>query len=184
MAYDEKFFAEATSAELKSFRSTLNMDEVSADQVAALDDLIVERTVNEKVQAALQQNEAKTRSKTLDEKAKKMWPELKDEKTDFYAAVNEYMEQNGADNPDSLLNAANAVGLEMGLQPAGREPVRTDPMKNIKGAKPTGSSVGEKGEEFLKKTEKVAKAFGNLIDMNDEKVRERVAQRAEENSDG
>ena len=182
MAYDEKFFAEATAAQLKEFRKTVNLEDADPMQVVALDELIMERMVDERVNGSLAQQRQKEQAKKLDQKAYQMWPELKDEKSDFYKAVNEYMEQHGADGAESLLHSANAVGLDLGLQPAGRTPGKGgDKSGKIKGGENYKEDT-KPDDAFFKKTEKIAKAFGNMIDLSDEKVRERIAARVEEDA--
>jgi hypothetical protein len=178
MQYDEKFFQSATAAELRQFKRTLNLEEVTESQLEALDDLIIERAVEEKYTKLTTAQEKKAKAKQMDEQAYKNWPELKDEESEFYKAVDTYMGEHGLDREDSLLAAANAVGLDMGLQPAGRRDAGGDPMGKIKPAKPTGATKKVE-DEFLSKTADVRRDLANLIPVGDEDFLERVAARAE-----
>ena len=178
--YDEKFFETASSEQLRQFRNTLNMEEVSADQLRQLDDLIVDRKVEERMTKLTADQQRLARAKELDAKAYKMWPELKDKDSEFYQTVNAMLEDNGDDSYDSLLNAANAVGLEMGLQPAGVRRNVGPGMEKIKGA--GSGEEPDSGKDFLKRTRHVAEAYKDLIDINKEGVAERIAARAEEGS--
>lgn len=109
--------------ELRTLRSGLPADS-DAGQVAALDSLIMERTIDDRARALVDAESKrftfKQREDSANETALERWPELR-QRGEFYAKVSQKLDSMGdianAD-PDAVLNAANNVGIEMGLSPA------------------------------------------------------------------
>ena len=109
--------------ELRNLRNSLPEDS-DAGQVAALDGLIMERTIDDRARALVEAESKrftfKQREDNANEVALERWPELR-QRGEFYAKVSQKLDGMGdianAD-PDAVLNAANNVGIEMGLSPA------------------------------------------------------------------
>ena len=118
-------FNTASSAQLKAFKKSLTLDEATTEQllqVEQLDELIIERMVDERMAGVEQKHLFREKAGKLDKKAHKDWPELADTKSDFAKKVNAFLEEagGGESDPAALLNAANSVGLDMGMVPSAR----------------------------------------------------------------
>lgn len=174
----------ATAAELRVFRRGLNLAEATPDQlrqVDELDDLIVDRLAEEKVAALESKMSFREKASKLDKKAYSNWPELNDPESDFAKKVNTYLEEMGGvdSDPVALFNAANAVGVDLGMVPAARrEPQGSDPTSKIKGGSGDAPTGTEPKTEFLDRTTKIAAHYADLIDLTNPEVRARLEERA------
>lgn len=175
---------EMTSAEMLAWKGKQDWTNAEPGVEDQLDAIIMQRSVDEKVDVAMHKVEQRNASASNDAKAVRDWPELKDKESHMYKGVLAELEKDpdSKDDPTAFRDAANRVGLEMGLLPEGFQPARSDgdPMGAIGGGE--GAPVDKNddtGEQFLKDTEKVAEAFSELIDLKDDKVRARIAARAE-----
>jgi len=171
---------EMSVPELKQLYSTLDDDNSSPEQRAALNDFIIEKMVDERVDAAMGRVEKVGKAKELDGIAKKRWPQLADLESDFAKRVEAELEARGdADsNPRALLDAANAVGYELGEVPAGFKPSETS-RKNF-AIKPSGDpdAPGDGSAKFVDKHKNVFNRLmkeGYLKEADAEKINEKVA---------
>jgi hypothetical protein len=97
---------------------------VPKDQLAAFDEYVSERSIEEKVQSqvqAIQQQQQYAQAEVeANKQAVNRWPDLRDKSSAIYAKTNEILARMGdrADNdPRAVLNAANEAGIELGLAP-------------------------------------------------------------------
>jgi len=130
------------------------------------------------------------RGEKLDASARKRWPELDQEDSEFSRAVADRIELLGLmDDPTALYKISNEVGQEMGLQPSGtRGPgaAGTPPGKTDSGKDQNGDDGEDgSGQKFLKDTKNIREAFRNIqgIDVDDPKFLEGVANRVENPGD-
>ena len=175
----------ATSAQLIEWRDGQSWEDAPVGSKDQLDAIILQRALDEKVNVAMVNYKQKEIGRVNDEKALRDWPELKNKESEMYLLVQEEMDKNpnAIKDPNSFSAAALKVGIGMGLTPAGFTPARSgsDPMGSIGGGEGnSGDNGADVGQEFLKKTKDIGKAFEGLIDLTDEKVRARIAARAEE----
>lgn len=180
-----KPLSEYTAAELRDWRDAQTWDDANPGDLDKLNAIIMQTEIKEQVGAAVKDIEVKDAGRKLDEKALKDWPELQDKESPMYKKVEDELakDPHAMEKPSAFADAANRVGLEMGLTPAGFTPARgkDEPMEGIGG----GEGRGEKGEgsepgkEFLERTGKIAGAYSKLLDMSDEKTRAAVVANVE-----
>jgi hypothetical protein len=98
---------------------------IPADQKAAFDAYLIERKVDERVDAKLGKFESTSSFKQQEDKfnqtAYDRWPQLRQKGSEFYGIADRILSGMGkaADtNPRAVLDAANEAGLELGLAPA------------------------------------------------------------------
>lgn len=112
--------------ELRTLRRGLP-DDTPTDQVQQLDDYITDRAVEDKARELYRNESTRDQYARLErkanEKAMDRWPELRKRSGPFFAKVNQVLQDRGnfAENdPEAVLNAANEVGFQLGLTPAGK----------------------------------------------------------------
>ena len=173
----------ATSDQLKQWRDGQNWEDAPQGAKDQLDAIIAQRYTDESVAAAMGNYKRKETGRKNDEMALRDWPELRDKESDMYKAVTVELENDPSalEDPNAFANAARKVGLQMGLTPAGFTPAKSDGgMDAIGGGTGTAGREGvEPGQDFLDRTKDIAKTFGSMLDMNDEKVRAEIASRVE-----
>lgn len=178
-----------TAAQLQAMRAQIKEEDLDAAQKVALrqlDALIAQKVAEEAIDRREAAAEFRARATKLDAKAKALYPELKDDKTEFSKRVNEYLEAMGTatTDPGALLNAATLVADELGI-----EPVTTKAPKIMKVGGSGGSGGGEPEEDdFLGRTKDVGEMFKRMgLNLDDEKVKNTVlesAKKTREDSDG
>jgi len=176
-----KELMEMNSAELKQVRTSLPADH-DPKEVAALNDRIMEVSIEEGIQSGMGRLETRQTARELDTQAAKRWPELKDKESDFYKAVNAELESRGDSetNPRALNDAANKVGLDRGMVNNGWA-ASADTAK-IMGIKAPGEHDGNDGDgqSFTKANADILEQMSEFIDTKDEKVLERIDAAVEE----
>jgi len=170
----------ASAAELKRWKQTIDWDDAPPGSLDQLNDLIIERTVEERVEASQNKLQAGTKAKQADEMAMRRWPELKDKESAFSKRVAELMA--GPDAPSSLLHAANEVGIQM----FGNGAQRVPPLNMVaSGHSDNAPEFGDNFNDanFLKRTEKLQNLLvGEGLIKNDPETLARIAARAKEDT--
>ncbi len=170
-----KDIMEMSAAELKQLRAGLPGDH-DPNEVQALNDRIVEVSIEEGIQSGLSRMSTIADAKTLDGQAYKRWPELSQEDSDFRKAVNKELEKRGdsATNPNALNDAANKVGLDRGMVNHGWEASSdTAKIMGIKGpGDPDGN--GREGKSYTEKNADILEEMSGFIDTSDENVLARI----------
>jgi len=153
---------EMNVAELKQLHGTLDEENSTPEQRAALQDFILDKIVEERVDAAMGKVQKSTRAKELDAVAKKRWPQLNDPESDFFKKVEAEVEARGdiGTNERALLDAANAVGMDLGEAPSGWTP--SENVRKVHALKPSGDPDGG-GESSGQFVEKHQGAFDRLV---------------------
>lgn len=182
-------FETATAAELRAFRKKLKMEELTPDQLQLVDDLndlIEERIASEAVERALKGKDLKEKSKKFDERAYRMFPELKDKESDLYKKADAYLGEidPAGTSPMALLNAAQLAAEDLGMAPVTDRASGGDKIDRMKGGSGEDKPEPSPGKDFLKRTKgTMGKYFADLIDLSDDRVVdtiERVAETATE----
>jgi hypothetical protein len=177
-----KEIQDMTVAELKNLMATLDDDNSTPEQRAGLQEYIMDRIVDEKLDARMERLQTHTTAKELDTIAKKRWPQLTDPESDFYKKVEAEVEARGDidTNPRALLDAANAVGLQMGEAPDGWSP--SENVRKVHALKPSGDpdAPGDGEDKFVIKHQSAferLKKEGYLDDDDAEAINARVGGR-------
>jgi len=132
-------------------------DTIPADQKAAFNAYLVDRKVDERVDAKLGKFKSTSTFKQEEDKfnqqAYDRWPQLRQKSSEFYGIADRVlsgMGKAGDKNPRAVLDAANEAGLELGLTPATsvrntrRSPGNVAPGRSTKGtAAPTPEQTAE-----------------------------------------
>ena len=180
-------FETATSDEILTWANSQDWTNAESGVREQVDAIILDRKLKETVSSAMSDFERKRDGKENDQRARDRWPELKNKESELYKKVQEKLDGNptALTDPFALLNAANDVGLSLGLLPANMLPERgkNEPMDGIAGGAGSNAQAEDSTDAFLKETEKIGAAFGDLINLKDEKVRERIAANAEREAD-
>jgi len=113
---------EMSIAELRNMRAQIPTDQPQT--LVALDELISNRMMDERVAASVDKKLGSQRFSQLErdanESAMARWPELRDKTSKLYAATNRLLNDMGnlaETDPRAVLNAANEAGLDLGLTP-------------------------------------------------------------------
>jgi hypothetical protein len=142
----------ATVAELKAWKKTVDWDTAPDGAIDQLNDLIVERMVEERVGASVAKAAEQTKAQQRDEAAKRRWPELRDEKSEFYKLTQELLPEFG-----NLIAAANEAGLRKYGSPSGKVP----PMSGLASGRSEGAPGGgygvDEGNDFVERTSPLRK---------------------------
>lgn len=144
-----------SAAQIRAFKRTLDPESTPVEVFEELDELILDKRVEERVASSMAATRAISDGERFDEMAFKRWPELKNEASDFRKKVNELID--GDESPKALYNAANDVGYEM----FGRGAQRTPPASGVApGRSDTdpGDSTPD-GGKFVKSTDKLRTFF-------------------------
>ena len=169
----------ATAAQLRAWKRSLDPEEMAANPhaLAELDDLIIERAVEENVAKVEAKMETRNSAKTYDKVAYDRWPELKDKESDFYQEVNALLEDDNS--ADALLKASNEIGYKMFGRP-GKTPRPDTVAPGNSDDAPVDKPINR---EFLERTAGIRDAFANEGMSFDEDRLNRIADRAEEDTD-
>ena len=111
----------ATAAELKQWKREVDWDTAPDGALDQLNELILERTVEERVTSGLAGAAQRTKAAEMDALALKRWPELKNKESDFYKRTMALMPE-GTPQPGAMLAAANEVGIQVYGGPSGKLP--------------------------------------------------------------
>lgn len=178
-------FEQMSAAEIKQAITQLSakQDEFTDEQRTAfinLHILLGQKEAQEQYEAAQKDEGFKFKAKEFDAKAKTLYPELKDENSDFYKAVDARLEEMGTakTDPAALYNATLQIAKEQDI-PASGSQNPGDPTGKIKpsgGSDPHGSG-GTK--DHVDATPETAGLFKNLLDLNDPKVRAEIQKNKE-----
>lgn len=178
-------FATATVAQLRAFRRNLKMEELSPEQLALVDDLndlIEERIASESVERAFKSRDTKDKAKKFDERAYRMFPELKDKESPLFKAADKYLGEMDPDgmSPMALLSAAQLAAEDLGISPVSERTGGDDRINKMKGGSGEDKPTPGAGKDFLKRTKStMGQHFADLLNLSDEKVLEKIEAAAE-----
>lgn len=137
----------ATAAELKAWKKQVDWDTAPDGALDQLNELIVERMVEERVGAGMASVAAKTKEQQLEDLARKRWPELRDDKSEFYKLTQELLPEFG-----SLIAAANEAGLRKYGSPTGKVPPMSGVASGRSEGAPGSGYGGPEGDNFVERT--------------------------------
>jgi hypothetical protein len=188
---NQKKIEDMSLSELKGLKAkfaAMPPEEITPEQrqgLVELDLLIMDKITDEKVRALGKTQSFVQKSKAADEKARKLWPDLNDPDSEFAKQVEQYLEESGdgETNPNALLNAANAVGLERGEVPSTLT-TKAPKIGATKGGDDEDSGEqDEQAADFLERTKNIQHKFRDLINMDDPDTRARIVQYSQEGED-
>ena len=164
----------ATAKELRQWRSEIDWETAPPGSREQLDDLIIEKTVTERVEAAQAKVAQKTKEQVAEDQAYKRWPELRDTESPFAKRTKELMEKDGM----SILAAANETAFQL----LGTASTRVPPVGVVAGGRSDANVSGTEPSEFLQRTSKLHSLLVNEgLLKGDAETAARIANRAEVN---
>jgi len=146
----------ATVAELKQWKREVDWDTAPDGALDQLNELIIERTVEERVTYGLDKAAKQAQETQRDEAAKRRWPELRDEKSELYKLTQELLPEFG-----SLMAAANEAGLRKYGSPSGKVPPTSGVASGRSADAPGGGYDGGHGDDFNERTSGLRQLFVN-----------------------
>lgn len=146
----------ATVAELKAWKKTVDWDTAPDGAIEQFNELLVDRMVEERVGAGLAKATERTKEQQRDDMARKRWPELRDEKSEFYKLTQELLPEFG-----NLIAAANEAGLRKYGNPSGRVPPTSGVASGRSEGAPGGGFADGTAGNFAERTSAIRQMFEN-----------------------
>ncbi len=166
----------ATAAELKQWKKTVDWETAPDGALDQLNDLILERMVEERVGAGLDGAAQRAKAAELDAIAMKRWPELKNKESEFYKRTMELIPKGAEQTPGAMLAAANEAGIQIYGGPSGRIP--PGGIAGGRNADAPGNATND-DSNFLQSTSKLRDLLaGEGLIQDTPEVRQRLAANA------